>query len=118
MEQFRAAVRRDVLELALKVQRTSQDLQHQGQSVERINRTLFDVVQGRVDHLEEKFRMLSDHLSETAKVIDRNEHAKCASITAMISEQKDIRRLVEELAWTNHRKGTLKHKVNRAQLPT
>ena len=36
LEQFRAAVRRDALELALKVQRTSQDLQHQGQSVERI----------------------------------------------------------------------------------
>ena len=98
LEQFRAAIRRDALELALKMQRTSQDLQHQGQSVERINRTLFDVVQGKVDHLEEKFRMLSDHLAETANIIGRNEHAKCASITAMISEQEDIRQLVEELA--------------------
>ena len=98
LEQFRAAVRRDAPELALKAQRTSQDLQHQGQSVERINRTLFDVVQGKVDDLEEKFRMLSNHLDGTAKIIDRNEHAKCASITAMISEQEDIRRLVEELA--------------------
>ena len=56
------------------------------------------MVQGKVDHFEEKFRMLSNHLTETASVIDRNEHAKCASITAMISEQEDIRRLVEELA--------------------
>ena len=93
LEQFRAAIRRDALELALKVQRTSQDLQHQGQSVERIKRTLFDVVQGKVDHLEEKFRMFGDHLDGITKTIDRNDHAKCASITAMISEQEDIRRL-------------------------
>ena len=57
LEQFRAAIRRDALELALNVQRSSQDLQHQGQSVERIKHTLFDVVQGKVDHLEEKLRL-------------------------------------------------------------
>ena len=62
LEQFRAAVRCDALELALKVQRTGQDLHNQGQSVERINRTLFGVVQGKVDHLEEKFRMFGDHI--------------------------------------------------------
>ena len=73
LEQFRAAVRRDALELALKVQRTSQDLQHQGQSVEQIKRTLFDVVQGKVDHLEEKFRMFGDHLDGITQTIDRNQ---------------------------------------------
>ena len=56
------------------------------------------MVQGKVDHLEEKFRMFGDHLDGITKTIDRNDHAKCASITAMISEQEDIRRLVEELA--------------------
>ena len=75
----------------------SQDLQHQGQSVERIKRTLFDEVQEKVNHLEEKFRMVGDHMDGVAKTKDRNEHSKCASIAAMIREQADVRRLVEEL---------------------
>ena len=67
-------------------------------SVERIKRTLFDEVQGKVTHLDERIRMVGDQMDGVAKTIDRNEHSKCASITAMIREQKDIRRLVEELA--------------------
>ena len=81
------------------MQRNSQDSQHQGQkSVERIKRTLFDEAQEKVNHLEEKLRMIGDHMDGVARAIDRNEHSKCASITAMIREQADIRRLVEELA--------------------
>ena len=98
LEQFRSAIRRDALEFTLNVQRTSQDLQHQGQSVERIKRTLFDEVQGKANHLQEKLRLFGDHMDGITKTIDKNEHAKCASITAMISEQEDIRRLAEELA--------------------
>ena len=59
LEQFRSAIRRDALELTLNVQRNSQDLQHQGQSIERIKRTLFDEVQGKVTHLDERLRMVS-----------------------------------------------------------
>ena len=58
-EQFRAAIRHDALELALKEQRISQDLQHQGQGLEQIRHTLFDVVQDKVDNLEERFRMFT-----------------------------------------------------------
>ena len=98
LEQFRSAIRRDALEITLNVQRNSQDLQHQGQSVERIKRTLFDEVQEKVTHLDERIRMVGDQMDGVAKTIDRNEHSKCASIAAMIREQEDIRRLVEELA--------------------
>ena len=97
-EQFRAAIRHDALELALKVQRVSQDLQHQGQGIERIRHTLFDLVQEKADHLEQKFQMLTEHLHGITATIDRNEHAKCSSTVQIINEQKDIRRLVEELA--------------------
>ena len=55
-------------------------------------------MRGKVTHLEEKVRMLGDHMDGVTKTIDKNEHSKCASITAMISEQEDIRKLVEELA--------------------
>ena len=58
LEQFRSANRRDALELTLNVQRTSQDLQHQGQSVEQIKRTLYDEVRGKVTHLEKRFASL------------------------------------------------------------
>ena len=98
LEQFRDAIRHDALELALTVQRTSQDLHQQEQSVEQIKRTLFDVVQVKVDHFEEKFRMFGDHLDGVTRTIERSEHSKCASISAMISEQEDSRRRVEELA--------------------
>ena len=54
LEQFRSAIRRDAPEFTLNAQRTSQDLQHQGQSVERIKRTLFDEVQGKVNPLGRK----------------------------------------------------------------
>ena len=82
----------------MNVQRNSQDLQHQGQSVERIKHTLFDEVQRKVTHLDERLRMVVDHIEGITKTIDKNSHSKCASITAMISEQEGIRRLVEELA--------------------
>ena len=49
-------------------------------------------------HLGERIRMIGDQMGGVAKTIDRDEHSKCASITAMIREQEDIRRLVEELA--------------------
>ena len=98
LEQFRSAIRRDALDIALNVQRNSQDLQHQGQSVERIKCTLFDEVQGKVNHLEEKLRMWSDHMDGITKTFDRNAHSRSASITALIREQEDIRQLVEGLA--------------------
>ena len=82
-------IRRDAL-LTLNVQRTSQDLQHQGQSVARIKRTCFDEVQGKVNHLEDKLHMFGDHMDGITKTIDKNDHSKCASITAMIREQEDI----------------------------
>ena len=94
-EQFRAAIRQDALELALKVQRVGQDLHNQGQGVERIRHTLFDLVQEKVDHLQEKFQKLGEHLDGITATVDRNEHAKSSSIRQLIVEQEDIRRLVE-----------------------
>ena len=79
-EQFRAAVRQDALELAQKVQRISQDLQHQGQGIEQIRHTLYDMVQDKVDNLEGRFRKFTEFTHEIAATIDRSEHEKCSSI--------------------------------------
>ena len=63
-----------------------------------IRRTLFDEVQEKVNTLDERIRMVADQLDGVARTIDRNTHSQCASIDALISEQKDIRQLVEGLA--------------------
>ena len=98
-EQFRTAIRQDALELALKVQRVSQNLQHQGQGLEHIRHTLFDLVQEKVDNLEDRFRKFTELTTEITSTIDRNEQQKCSSIGGkIIHEQEDVRRLVEELA--------------------
>ena len=98
LEQFRSALRQDALDIALCVQRHSQDVQHQGHSVEQIRRTLFDEVQVKVDTLDDRIRMIGDQLDGIAKTTDRNTDSQCASIGALIQEQKDIRQLVEGLA--------------------
>ena len=98
MEQFRTNLRRDALELALNVQRTEQDVQHQHQAIARIKETLFEDVQERVKSLEERLRHVMDHEMFVNQTIDRNTHSQCASISAIINEQGDIRKLVEDLA--------------------
>ena len=98
LEQFRSTIRRDALDLALCVQRNSQDIQHQEHNVEQIRRTLFDEVQVKVNTLDDRIRLVGDQLDGVARTIDRNTHSQCASIDALISEQKDIRQLVEGLA--------------------
>ena len=97
-DQFRAAIRQDALELALKAQRISQDLQHQGQGLELIRHTLFDLVQDKVDNLEDRFRKFAEYTHEITATIDKNDHEKCSSIGKIIHEQEDVRRLVESLA--------------------
>ena len=98
MEQFRTNLRRDAIELALNVQRTEQDVQQQQQAIARIKETLFEDVQERVNSLEERLRHVMDHEMHVNQTIDRNTHSQCASIAAIIKEQGDIRKLLEDLA--------------------
>ena len=98
LEQFRAAIRQDALEMALTVQRVSQDLQHQGQGLEQIRHTLYDLVQDKVDNLEDRFQKFTEFTHAITATIDKNEHEKCSSIGKIIHEQEDVRRLAKELA--------------------
>ena len=88
LEPFRSAIRRDALDIALTVQKT----------IEQIKSTLFEDVQERVKSLEERLRSVMDHEEHVTKTIDKNTHSQCASISALIDEQADIRKLVEGLA--------------------
>ena len=98
LEQFRSSIRRDALGIALSVQKNSQDIQHQQQSVERIKCTLFEEVQEKVNNLDERLCKVIELHEQVTKTIDRNTHSRSASICALISEQEDIRKLVEGLA--------------------
>ena len=98
MEQFRTNLRRDALELAVNAKRTEQDVQHLYQSNAHIKRTLFDEVQERAKGLEERLRQVMDHEMHVNQTIDRNIHSQRASISAIIDEQSDISKLVEDLA--------------------
>ena len=98
MEQFRSNLRRDALELALNVQRIEQDVQHQYQATSRIKETLFDDVQERVKSLEERLRHVMDHEMHVNQTIDTNTHSQGASMSAIIDEQGDVRKLAENLA--------------------
>ena len=60
--------------------------------------SLHDDVQERVKGLEERLRQLMDHEVHVNQTIDRNNHSQCASIEAIIAEQRDIRKVVEDLA--------------------
>ena len=73
-------------------------MQHQQQVIAHIKETLFDDVQVRVKGLEERLRHAMDHETHAHLTIDRNTHSQSASICAIIAEQGDIRRLVEDLA--------------------
>ena len=65
----------DALDMALTVQRTGQDVQHQQQAIEQIRSTLFEDVQERVKSLEERLRSVMDHevhVNKTSHVMSLN----------------------------------------------
>ena len=98
MEQFRSNLRRDALELALNMKRIEQDLQYQFQATARLKESVHDDVQERAKGLEEKLRNMMDHEAHVNQTIDRNAHSRCASIKAIIAEQAELRKVVEDLA--------------------
>ena len=113
MEQFRSNLRRDALDLALTVKRIEQDVQHQYQATARLKQkqSLQNDVQERVKGLEERLRVALEHETHVNQTIDRNAHTQCASIAAIMELQRDVRKLVEDMAsrvdqWFDHSQGT------------
>ena len=98
LEQFRQAIRQDAFELALTAQRVRQDLQGQGQGVEQIRHTLYDIVQDKVETLESRFQKFDEFAQSVMSTTDKSTHEVCSSVAKIMDEQAEIRRLVEELA--------------------
>ena len=108
---MREPLRTDALDLALTVKRIEQDVQYQYQATARLKQSLQNDIQERVKGLEEKLRFVLEHETHVDQTIDRNAHAQCASIEAIIAEQSDVRKLVDGVAsridqWLDHSQGT------------
>ena len=98
LEQFRHWIRQDACEIALTVQRVIQDVQGQGQGVEQVRHTLFNIVAEKVETLDARFLKYDEFVQTVLDKTDRNTHEMCTSIGKIIDEQGDIRKNVEELA--------------------
>ena len=97
LEQLRQAIRQDALEVALTTQRARQDLHNQGQSMEQIRHTLCDLVQERVNTLEDRFQKFTEFTHSITGTVDKNTHELRSTTGKIIGEQADVRLLVEEL---------------------
>ena len=95
---IRQAIRQDAFEMALTVQRVSQNLHSRGQGVEQIKHTLYDIVQEKVDILQSRSQKLDEFTHSVMSTLDKNAHELCSTVAKIIDEQADIRKLVEELA--------------------
>ena len=97
LDQFRHAIQKDALDLALvvyghdeKVNGHCQELRQLTESVEEAQARITGI-----DNLAQKMLQHEHHVNQT---IDRNTHSQTASIVANIKEQEDLRKLVTELA--------------------
>ena len=97
LEQFKTAIRRDATELALTVQRTEHEVRQHRHDITQMHESMEDA-QEKLKSLEERFRQVAEHEHHVNQTIDKNTHSQCASVCALIQEQGDIRKLVQELA--------------------
>ena len=63
-----------------------------------MRRTLFNIVQEKVENLEARFQKYDEFVQTVLDKTDRNAHNVCSSVAKIIDKQADIRKLVEELA--------------------
>ena len=94
-EQFRQPVRQDAFKLALAVQRVIQDVHSQRRGMEQIRHTLLDFAQERVETLDAQFPKYDEFVQTLLEKTDETTHEVCSSISKIIDEQADIRKLVE-----------------------
>ena len=73
LEQCRHGIRQDALDIALTLQRVMQDVQCQGQGIEQIRHTLFDIAMEKVETLNSRFQKYDEFVQE---VLGKN--MKCA----------------------------------------
>ena len=97
LEQFRSVVQRDATDLALMVHRHDQSVNEHCREIRQLTESVEDA-RARITGLDTYSQRIAQHEHHVNQTIDRNTHSQVASICALIEEQKDLRKLVDELA--------------------
>ena len=97
LDQFRHAIQRDATDLALVVHGHDQRVNGHSQELRQLTESV-EEAQAKIVGLDTLSQKMLQHEHHVNQTIDRNTHSQTASITAIIEEQQDLRRLVEELA--------------------
>ena len=97
LEQFRSAVHRDATDLALVVHGHDQSINEHCREIRQLTESVEDA-QARITGLDTHSQKIVQHEHHVNQTIDRNTHSQVASITALIKEQEDLRKMVDELA--------------------
>ena len=97
LEQFRNVVQRDATDLALIVHRHDQSINEHCREIRQLTESVEDA-QARITGLDTYSQKVVQHEHHVNQTIDRNTHSQVASISALIKEQEDLRKTVDELA--------------------
>ena len=96
-DQFRHAIQRDAIDLAIVVHGHDQRVTGHCQEIRQLSEAV-EEAQARITGLDTLSKKMLEHDHHVNQTIDRNTHSQTASINGIIDEQQDLRRLVEELA--------------------
>ena len=71
LEQFRRGIRQDALDIALTLQKVMQDVQCQGQGIEQIRHTLFDIAMEKLETLDSRFQEYDEFVQQVLAKADK-----------------------------------------------
>ena len=96
-DQFRFDIRRDATDLAIVVQGHDQRVNSHYRELRQLTESL-EEAQSRIAGLDTLTKTILAHDRHVNQTIDKNTHSQSASISGIIEEQEDLRKMVEELA--------------------
>ena len=96
-DQFRFDIRRDATDLAIVVQGHDQRVNSHSRELRQLTESL-EEAQSRIAGLDTLTKTILAHDHHVNQTIDKNTHSQSASISGIIEEQEDLRKMVEDLA--------------------
>ena len=97
LDQFRHAIQKDALDLAIVVHGHDQKVNGHCLELRQLTESV-EEAQARITGVDQLAQKMLQHEHHVNQTIDRNTHSQTASINAIIKEQEDLRKLVDDLA--------------------
>ena len=97
-ERLRHEFQECMSECAMNMQQIRQEMQSRGQVLDRLFHIVHNVVMEKLDDFHHNFSKVSGQMSKVTSETDRRSHEMCNSLGHFVTEQNDIRGIVEELA--------------------